>query len=58
MYRYDCYVVPELYDENVKEDKVLKDFSKILNYLDDSHIKQLCGEIALEVVKNGAYYGY
>ena len=58
LYRYDWYVVPEVYDENVKEDKVLKDFSKILNYLDDSHIKQLCGEIALEVVKNGAYYGY
>ena len=26
--------------------------------MDNSHIKQLCGEIALEVVKNGAYYAY
>ena len=58
LYRYDWYVVPEVFDENVKEEKVLQDFSKILNYLDDSHIKQLCGEIALEVIKNGAYYGY
>ena len=58
LYRYDWYVVPEIIDESVKADKVLKDFSKILNYLDNSHIKQLCGEIALEVIKNGAYYGY
>ena len=58
LYRYDWYVVPEILDEKSKGDKVLKDFSKILNYLDNSHIKQLCGEIALEVIKNGAYYGY
>ena len=58
LYRYDWYVVPEVFDENAKEEKVLKDFSKILEYLDNSHIKQLCGEIALEVIKNGAYYGY
>ena len=58
LYRYDWYVVPEIFDNNTKEDKILKDFSKILGYLDNSHIKQLCGEIALEVIKNGAYYGY
>lgn len=58
LYRYDWYVVPEIIDEKVKQDKILTDFSKVLNYLDNSHIKQLCGEIALEVVKNGAYYGY
>lgn len=58
LYRYDWYVVPEIIDEKVKQDKVLMDFNKILNYLDNSHIKQLCGEIALEVIKNGAYYGY
>ena len=59
LYRYDWYVVPEILDEDkTKEDKVLKEFSKILNYLDNSHIKQLCGEIALEVIKSGAYYGY
>ena len=58
LYRYDWYVVPEILDEKSKGDKVLKDFNKILNFLDNSHIKQLCGEIALEVIKNGAYYGY
>jgi len=58
MYRYDWYVVPEIFDENIKEDKILDDFSKLLNYLDDSHIQKLCADIALKVIKNGAYYGY
>lgn len=58
MYRYDWYVVPEIYGENVKEDKVVKDFAKVLNYLDNSYIKKICGEIALKVIKDGAYYAY
>ena len=58
LYRYDWYIVPEIIDETVKEDKVLKDFNSILNYLDNSHIKKICGDIALSVIKNGAYYGY
>ena len=58
MYRYDWYVVPEVYDDNIKEDKVLKDFTKVLNYLDNTYISKICGEIALGVIKNGAYYGY
>lgn len=58
LYRYDWYIVPEIIDETVKEDKVLKDFNSILNYLDNSHIKKVCGDIALSVIKNGAYYGY
>ena len=58
LYRYDWYVVPEVYEDSVKEDKILKDFSKILNYLDNSYLKKMCGDIALEVIKNGCYYGY
>ena len=58
LYRYDWYVVPEIYDENIKEDKIVGDFNKVLNYLDNSYIKKVCGEIALSVIKNGAYYGY
>ena len=30
----------------------------MLNYLDNSYLKKLCGDIALEVIKNGCYYGY
>ena len=58
LYRYDWYVVPEIYDNSVKEEKVMKDFIRILNFLDNSHIRKICGDIALEVVKNGCYYGY
>jgi len=58
LYRYDWYVVPEIYDDKVKEDKVLTDFCKVLNYLDNSYLKKICGDIALEVIKNGCYYGY
>ena len=58
LYRYDWYIVPEVYDEKMKEEKIVTEFNKILNYLDNSSIKKLCGEIALGVIKNGAYYGY
>ena len=59
LYRYDWYVVPEIYgSEDVKEEKILKDFAKVLNYLDNSNIRKICGDIALSVIKDGAYYGY
>ena len=58
LYRYDWYVVPYVEDENVKNDKILAEFSKVLEYLDNSNIKYMCGNIALEVIKNGCYYGY
>ena len=58
LYRYDWFVVPEIFEDNPKEEKILKEFSRLLNYLDNTHIKKTCGDIALEVVKNGAYYGY
>jgi hypothetical protein len=51
-------MVPEVFDNKVKEEVILKDYYSILNFLDNSHIKKLCGDIALEVVKNGCYYGY
>ena len=61
LYRYDWYVVPEIYDHDKTEklkDKILKDFSRILNYLDGSYIRKICGDISLSVIKEGAYYGY
>ena len=58
LYRYDWYIVPNIYDESVGAAKVLKDCNKILNYCDNSHIKKLCGDISLEVLKNGAYYAF
>ena len=58
MYRYDWYIVPEVLDDTVKEEKVLKDFSKMLNFLDNSYIKKICGDMALKVMIDGCYYGY
>ena len=58
IFRYDWYLIPYIEKESVKPEKILKDFSKVLNYLDNSYLKKLCGDIALEVIKNGCYYGY
>ena len=58
MYRFDWYIVPDILDDSIKEDKVLKEFVKILDYLDNSYLKKLCSDIALKVIRDGAYYGY
>ena len=59
LYRFDWYVVPEIYDtKKAKEEKILEDFKKTLRYLDNSYIQKTCNDIALQVIRNGAYYGY
>jgi hypothetical protein len=58
LYRYDWCLLPENTDENVKTEKVLKDFAKTLTFLDNSNLRKLCGEIALSVIKDGAYCAY
>lgn len=58
MYRYDWFVTPYLVDvEKEKANKVLKDFAKVLSYLDYSYLKRLFFNIALDVIKEGIYYG-
>lgn len=57
-YRYDWYMVPEMNSENINEDKITADFIKTLNFFDASHVKKLCGEFALSVIRDGIYYGY
>ena len=47
MYRYDWYVVPEIYKDNTKEEEIITEFTNILNYLDNSYVKKTCGDIAL-----------
>ena len=60
MYRYDWYITPEFINpsKKIKEEKVVGDFNKLLAYLDNSYIKKVCNDIALSVIRNGAYYGY
>jgi hypothetical protein len=58
LYRYDWYIYPENVKESANPDKVIEEYTKILQYLDRSYIKKMCGDIALKVVKNGCFYGY
>jgi hypothetical protein len=58
MYRYDWYIYPENVKESAKPDNVIAEYIKILKYFDGSYLKKLCGDIALNVVVKGCYYGY
>ena len=72
LYRYDWYVVPYIYggdtypaDDETKGDlgaknvnKILDAFFKALRYLDNFRAKYVLADIALDVIKNGCYYGY
>lgn len=58
MYRYDWYVSATVYDKKAKQEEIVTEFNKVLNYLDNSHIKKICGDIATRVIVDGAYYGY
>lgn len=57
-YRYDWMVTPYNQQNKMAADKVLEEFHKHLNYLDDFGVKQFFSETALKVFRNGCYYGY
>lgn len=58
LYRYDWYITPYIIEDSVKDEKVLAEFSKALDFMDESGVKKLCSDIALKVIINGCYYGY
>ena len=58
MYRFDWYMCPEVMSDNVKDEKIVTEFMKVLNRFDATHIKKICGEFALNVIRDGVYYGY
>lgn len=58
LYRYDHYLIPYINDDNLSNDKILTEFDKISKFLENSNLKKRFGEIALEIVKKGCYYGY
>lgn len=59
LYRFDWYITPYVIDieKEKKGSKLLKDFSDVLLYLDESEVKRLCGNIALDIIVEGVYYG-
>ena len=58
LYRYDWIVVPEIYDNKIADAKVIEGWYKAANLLDNSGLKQVFGDIALRVIRDGCYYGY
>ena len=60
MYRYDWYIVAEVFENlnKAQNKRIITEFANLLNYLDNSYIKMMCEEIALKVIRDGAYYGY
>jgi len=58
LYRYDWVVVPQRFNQKIKDEKVIEGWYKALLLLDNCELKRTFGEIALKVVKNGCYYGY
>lgn len=58
LYRYDFYVVTYVNNDSYDDNKVLKQFYNVLNYIDNSNLKRIFNDKALEVVKHGCYYGY
>lgn len=58
LFRYDWYIDVKIFDKTAKNKKVLTEFDSILEFLDNSHIKKVCTDMAIKVIKNGAFYGY
>jgi hypothetical protein len=57
LYRYDWFITPLVYDNKLKEDKIIEGWYKSSVYLENCNLKKEFGEIALKVIKNGCYYG-
>lgn len=59
LYRYDWMVTPYINEETARtENKVLDKFYEVLTYLDNFGVKKYFGDVALEVIRHGCYYGY
>lgn len=61
LFRYDWFITPMIYDEKLKQEskskKVIEGWYKSTRYLENCNLKKVFGEIALKVVRKGAYYG-
>lgn len=58
LYRYDWFVTPMRLDANVPDKKVFEGWVKSIMLLNGCGLKRVFGDVALKVVKNGAYYAY
>ena len=58
LYKYDWVMTPVVNSDKVKDETVIDGFRKTSLFIENSHVKNMFGSIALKVVKNGCYYGY
>lgn len=59
LYRYDFYIVTHNYrKEKANKTKILTEFQNVLKYVEDSNLKKIFNDKAIEVMKHGCYYGY
>lgn len=69
LYKYDWFITPYVNEgsgllqtdvaiSEKERDKIFSNFFKVLKYFDNSELKRLFGEIALQVIRTGCYYGY
>ena len=57
-YRYDIFVTPVQYQKQLPQNKVIEGWYKACLFLENSKLKKHLGNIAVKVIKDGAYYGY
>lgn len=57
-YRYDIFVTPVQYQKQLPQTKVIEGWYKACLFLENSKLKKHLGDIAVKVLKDGAYYGY
>ena len=57
-YRYDWLLTPYSSGNKLASEKVIEEFERTLEYLDNFRAKQYLGETALQILINGCYYGY
>ena len=63
MYRYDWFLVPQIYDQKListepGKKKIMEGWWKASRFIDNCHLKQMFTDIALKVIRDGCYYGY
>ena len=61
LFRYDWFITPCVYDDSLRKTekgkkKVIEGWYKSSRFLENSNLKKVFGEIALKVVRDGAYY--
>lgn len=54
----DFVIIPQTELEDFEKPGFKKGFKKVLDYMEQSHIKETCGQIAQIIIRDGAFYGY